>query len=208
MLQRSRWLVALAALAIGGVVSAALLFLANPARGAVEVYVASRDLPAGASLGADVIALEQISVASDPSLLFRRGDESRLAGLHASHALLSGQLIQRSDVMDSSVVADRRLVFVPVKDVPDVATGSKVDLLAVGGTTDRPTVIPFALGVLIRSTTSDGLIVVVTSAQAPAFVYAANAMRLVAVIAEPGAADGAESPVSSPSEALAAAAQR
>jgi hypothetical protein len=52
---------------------------------------------------------------------------------------------------------------------------------------------------------SGGLIVVVTSRQAAAFVYAANAMHLVAVIAEPGAADGAENAVSSPDQAIAVA---
>lgn len=208
MIQKKRWLVAFAALAIGGVVSAALLILANPARDSIDVYVAARDLPAGASLGLDAIAMERLPVASRQSLFFGHGDQSTLAGLRASHDLLSGQLIQRSDVMDSSSATDRRLVFVPVKDVPAADPGSKVDLLVVGGPPDHPTVIPFALGVEVRSTSSNGLTVVVTSRQASAFVYAADAMRLVAVIAEPGAADGTEGPVSSPSEAMATAAQR
>ena len=208
MIQRRRWLVAFAALGIGGAVSAALLVLANPERDAVDVYIAARDVPAGASLGPDAVAIERMPVASRQSLLFGRGDESRLAGLRASHDLVSGQLIQRSDVMEASSAADGRLVFVPVKDVPAAAPGSKVDLLVIGGTPDHPTVIPFALGVEVRSTNPDGLTVMVTSRQASAFVYAADAMRLVAVIAEPGAADGAEGPVSSSSEAMAAAAQR
>jgi hypothetical protein len=169
--------------------------------------VAARGVPAGASLGADAIAVERIPVTSRRSLLFGRGDESQLAGLRASHDLVTGQLIQRSDVMDASAAADRRLVFVPVKDVPPAAAGSKVDLLVLGGTPDRPTVMPFALGVEVRSTNANGLTVIVSSRQASAFVYAADAMRLVAVIAEPGVADGAEVPVSSPGEAMAAAAQ-
>lgn len=208
MIQRKRWLVAFAALGIGGAVSATLLVLANPGRDAVDVYVAARDLPAGSALGPDAVAIERMSVASRQSLLSGRLDESRLAGLRASHDLVSGQLIQRSDVMDASSAADRRLVFVPVKDVPAAAPGSKVDLLVIGGTSDHPTVIPFALGVEVRSTNAAGLIVMVTSTQASAFVYAADAMRLVAVIAEPGAADGSEGPVSSSSDAMAAAAQR
>jgi hypothetical protein len=142
------------------------------------------------------------------SLLFGRGDESELAGLRATHDLASGQLIQRSDVMDSTSFADRRLVFVPVKDVPVAVAGSKVDLLVIGGTADHPTVVPFALGVEVRSTVSDGLVVVVASKQAAAFVYAANAMRLAAVIAESGAADGGEAPISNPDQAMAAAAGR
>jgi hypothetical protein len=208
MIQKRRWLVAFAALGIGGAVSAVLLFIANPGREAVDIYVAARDLPAGAALGGDAIALERMPVASRRSLFFGQGDESLLAGMRASHDLVSGQLIQKSDVMDASSAADRRLVFVPVKDVPVAPAGSKVDLLVIGGTPDHPTVMPFALGVEVRSTNANGLIVMVTSRQASAFVYAADALRLVAVIAEPGAAEGAEGPVSSPSEAIAAAAQR
>jgi hypothetical protein len=193
-------------LAIGGGVSAALLVAANPARDTFEVYVAARDLPAGSSLGTGDLVLERISVASR-SLLFGPGDESELAVLQASHDLASGQLIQRSDVMDSSSVADRRLVFVPVADVPAAVAGSKVDLFVIGGTADHPTVVPFALGVEVSSTVSGGLVVVVASKQAAAFVYAANAMHLAAVIAEPGAAAGAEAAISSPDQAMAAAAQ-
>lgn len=203
-----RWLLAFAALAIGGGVSAALLVIANPNRDSAEVYVAARDLPAGASLGADALALERISVASGRSLLFGRGDEAALAGLRATHDLASGQLIQRSDVMDSTSFADRRLVFVPLKDVPLMAAGSKVDLLVVGGPAEHPTVLPFALGIEVRSTASDGLVLVVGSKQAAAFVYAANAMHLVAVVAEPGAAGGAETAISGPDQAMAAAAQQ
>jgi hypothetical protein len=208
MFQRKRWLVAFAALVVGGTVSAAMLFLANPARDAVEAYVAARDLPAGASLGADSIAIERVVIASGQSLLFVRGDGPSLVGMRASHDLSTGQLIQRSDVMDASTTADRRLVFMPVKDVPALSPGSKVDLLVIGGAADHPTVIPFAIGVEVQSTVSGGLVVVVTTRQAAAFVYAANAMRLVAVIAEPGAADGAESPISSSSEAMSAVAGR
>ena len=207
MIQRKRWLVAFAALGIGGAVSATLLFLANPAHDSVDVYVAARDLPAGASLGADAVAIERMPLATNRSLLFGREDGPVLAGMRASHDLVSGQLIQRSDAIDSSSVLDRRLVFVPVKNVPAADPGSRVDLLVVGGTPDRPTVIPFALGVEVRSTSPDGLTLIVTSRQASAFVYAADAMQLVAVIAEPGAAAGAEGPVSSASEAMATVAQ-
>jgi Flp pilus assembly protein CpaB len=205
MIQRRRLVMAFVALAIGGAVSATLLILANPSRDAVDVYVAARDLPAGASLAVDAVAIERLPVASRRSLFFGRGDESRLSGMRASHDIISGQLIQRSDAMDASSAADRRLVFVPVKDVPSAAPGSKVDLLVIGGSPDHPTVTPFALGVLVRSTNDAGLTVIVTSRQASAFVYAADAMRLVAVIAEPGAGEGAETPVSSSSEAMAAA---
>lgn len=203
-----RWLLAFVALAIGGGVSAALLIAANPARDAVEVYVAARDLPAGATLGSDVLAFQRVNLTAVRSLLFSRGDASQLAGQRASHDLASGQLIQRSDVMDAKSFADRRLVFVPVKDAPGAIAGSKVDLLVIGGTADRTTVFPFALGVEVRSAVAGGLIVVVESKAASAFVYAAETMHLTAVIAEPGAGGAGEVPISTPDEAMATAAQR
>jgi Flp pilus assembly protein CpaB len=206
MIPMKRWLAALGALAIGGGVSAALLVAANPGHDVLEVYVAARDLPAGASLATDDFVLEPITVASGRSLLFVRGDASELAGQRATHDLAAGQLIQRSDVMVSSTIADRRLVFVPVQNVPAAVPGSKVDLLVIGGTADHPTVVPFALGVEVSTTVSGGLVVVVASNQAAAFVYAADAMHLAAVIAEPGAAAGAEAAISSPDQAMAAAA--
>jgi hypothetical protein len=206
MLQMNRWWAAFAALAIGGGVSAALLFFADPARSATEVYVATRDLPAGVSLDSDALALERISGASDMTLLFVRGNEAELAGLRASHDLVAGQLIQRTDVMDSAS-RDVRLVFLPVKDAPPAGAGARVDILAIGGTVDHPTVVPFALGVEVRASASGGLVVAVASRRAAAFVYAANAMHLVAVIAEPGSAEGTEGAVSSPDQAIAAAQQ-
>jgi hypothetical protein len=172
----------------------------------VDVYVAARDLPAGASLAADSIAIERVIITAGRSLLFTRADEPRLGGMRASHDLSAGQLIQRSDVMDSNISADRRLVFMPLKDVPAAPPGSKVDLLVVAGAPDHPTVAPFALGVMVNGALPGGLVVVVASKQASAFVYAATAMRLVAVISEPGAAEGAESSVSSISEAISVAA--
>lgn len=198
---------AVAALVIGGGVSAALLVVSDPGRSAVEVYVAARDIPAGATLGGDALGLDRVNVGSRRPLLFGRGDASALAGLRASHELSSGQLVQRSDVMDSTSFADRRLVFLPVKDVPAAGPGSKVDILVVGGTAAQPTVIPFALGVEVRATVSGGLVVVVGTKQAAAFVYAANAMHLAAVVADPGAAGGVEGAISTPDQAMAAAAQ-
>jgi hypothetical protein len=205
MLQMNRWWAAFAALAVGGSVSAALLFFADRA-GSTDVFVAAHDLPAGASLGADALMVERISVASGQALLFFRGDQADLAGLRATHDLAAGQLIQRTDVMDSTS-SDRRLVFLPVKDAPPAGAGSRVDLLAIAGTVDHPTVVPFALGVEVRSSASGGLVVVVASRQAAAFVFAANAMHLVAVIAEAGSAEGAEGAITSPDQAIAAVQQ-
>jgi hypothetical protein len=180
--------------------------VAGPQRDAIEVYVASRDLPAGELLRAESLALERVGVTAGRSLLFGRGDETTLASLRASHDLSSGQLIQRSDVMDSGKFADERLVFLPLKDTPTAAPGSKVDLFVIRGSADRPSVIPFALGIEVRAVVSGGLVVAVTARQATAFVYAATAMRLAAVITETGAAGGVEEAISGPDQAIAAAA--
>jgi hypothetical protein len=201
------WLVALVALAMGGGVAASLLVFANPARSEVDVYAAERDVPAGAVITADVLQLEGVAVPHGASSFYMRGDEPQLEGLLASHDLVAGQLIQRGDVLAAGSTADERLVYVPVKDAPPAAPGAKVDLLLIGGTPDRPTIVPFALGVPIRAIVTGGFIVSVSSRQAPAFVYAAEVLRLAAVIASPGAAPGSESPIGAPDQALSVAAQ-
>jgi hypothetical protein len=202
-----RWLIALLALAMGGGVSAALLVFANPDRETVDVYVASRDIPAGSPIASGAFTLVRLPASSLTPLLFRRGEAAKLAGLRATHDLLSGQLIQRSDATSQENVADRRLVLVPLKDAPPAAAGSKVDLLIVAGPPDHLSVAPFAIGVEVRASVAGGLVVAVSSRQAPAFVYAANAMRLTAVIADPSAAAGVEGAVSTLEQAIAVAAQ-
>jgi hypothetical protein len=201
------WLVAMIALALGVGVTAALLVLANPARNEVDVYAITHDVTAGAVITADALRLEPVIISNGGSLLFKRGDESQLAGIHARHDLSAGQLLQRSDVGAAPAVADERLVFVPVKDAPPASPGSKVDLLVISGAPDHPAVIPFALGIEIRAVVNGGFIVAVPSKQAAAFVYAAEVMRLAAVIAGPLAATGAEGPVDAPDQAMAVAVQ-
>ena len=78
---KKRWLVALAALMAGGGVSAALLVFADPTRGAVDVYAAARDLPAGASMSTDAIQLKRVSIEGGAAQLFTVGEESRLSVL-------------------------------------------------------------------------------------------------------------------------------
>jgi hypothetical protein len=202
-----RWATALVALGLGAGVSAALLVFANPERNAIEVYAAARDIPAGGALASDSVVLVRVSSIGLPPLLFKGGDQAALAGLHATHDLAAGQLIQRSDATTADALPDRRLVFVPVKDAPPAAAGSRVDLLVVDGSPDHLSVSPFALGVEVQGSVAGGLVVVVSSRQAPAFVYAAVAMRLTAVIAGAGAAGGAEGGVSTAEQAVAVAAQ-
>jgi len=203
-----RWLIATAALLAGGGVSAALLVAADPARSAVDVYAAAHDLPAGAALSTEAIQLRRVSVVGGAALLFTRVDESRLTAMRAAHDLAAGQLIQRGDVMGSASFADRRLVFIPLSGMPPVPAGAKVDLLLVGGSSDHPTVVPFAQGVDVQAAVSGGLVVAVPAKEAAAFVFAAASMHVVAVVAEPGTADGIEIPVSSIEDAMAVVAGR
>jgi hypothetical protein len=203
-----RWLIAMVALFAGGGVSAALLVFADPSHGSVDAFAAARDLPAGAQLSNDAIQLERVSVAGGTALLFTRNDDSHLLSMRAAHDIPAGQLIQRGDVMGSSSLADRRLVFIPVTAVPATSPGAKVDLLVIGGTADHPTVVPFALGVAVDASVSGGLIVAVPAKEAAAFVFAGATMHLAAVIAEPGAGEGTETPISTPEDAMAVASGR
>ena len=202
-----RWATAVVALALGAGVSAALLVFANPERNAIEVFAAARDIPAGAALAPDSVVLVRMSTIGLPPQLFKGGDQASLAGMHATHDLAAGQLIQRSDVTTVEAIPDRRLVFVPVKDAPPATAGSRVDLLVVDGSPDHLSVSPFALGVEVQASVPGGLVVVVSSRQAPAFVYASVALHLAAVMANAGAAAGAEGGVSSADQAVAVAAQ-
>ncbi|HYM67540.1 MAG TPA: SAF domain-containing protein [Patescibacteria group bacterium] len=202
-----RWLVAAAALALGGAVSAGLLAATAPARGTVEVWSATRSVAAGAQLTADAIEPVSLNAQMATFQLFTRGEVNQLLALRATHDLAAGQLIQRSDVTGSSAPLNRRLVFVPIKDVPPAGPGSRVDLLIVGGSPDSPTVQVFALGVEVSSTAPGGLVLVVPSPRAAAFVYAAATLNLAAVVAEPGAAGGSELPVSTADQAIAVASQ-
>lgn len=203
-----RWLIAAAALLAGGGVSAALLVVADPSRSAVDVYAAANDIPAGAALSTDSVLLKRVSVTGGASLLFTRGDESRLTAMRAAHDLAAGQLIQRSDVMGPTSFADRRLVFIPLSGVPLAPAGARVDLLLIGGSADHPTVVPFALGVEVQASVSGGLIIAVPAREAAAFVFAAAGMHLAAVVAEPGSADGTEVPISSLEDAISVVAGR
>jgi SAF domain len=201
------WMVALIALAMGGAVSATLLVFANPARDTVDVFAVTRDLQAGSVITADVLRLEPVVISAGASSLFTRSEESQLDGRRAGHDLSAGQLLQRADLLGVSAVADERLVFIPVKDAPPAAPGSKLDILYISGTADSPAIVPFALGVEVRMVVTGGFVIAVPSKQAAAFVYAAEVMRLVALVAAPDAASGSESPIGAPDQALAVAAQ-
>src|SRR5450759_1037292 len=111
------------------------------------------------------------------------------------------------DIPAGAVLASDSLVLVRVKDAPPVPPGSRVDLMVVDGAPDHLSVSPFALGVEVQASVAGGLVVVVSSRQAPAFVYAAAGMHLTAIIAAAGTGDGAEAAVSTADQAMAVAAQ-
>ena len=201
------WIVASIALALGGAVSAALIVFASPDRDSVEVYAVARDVASGSELTHDSLRLQSVVMPDGIDALFTRGDESQLQGRHASHDITAGQLLQRTDLLAPGAVAEERLVFLPIKDTPPAVPGSKLDLLLIAGTADHPTVVPFALGVEVRAVVPGGLVVAVPSRQASAFVYAAEAMRLVAVVAASNAAIGSEAPIGTPDQAMAVVAQ-
>jgi len=161
----------------------------------------------GSELTHDSLRLQSVVMPDGIDALFTRGDESQLQGRHASHDITAGQLLQRTDLLAPGAVAEERLVFLPIKDTPPAVPGSKLDLLLIAGTADHPTVVPFALGVEVRAVVPGGLVVAVPSRQASAFVYAAQAMRLVAVVAASNAAIGSEAPIGTPDQAMAVVAQ-
>jgi hypothetical protein len=200
-----RWATALLALAAGFGVSAALLVFTNPDRDAVEVYAAARDIRVGSTFAPDSVVLVRVSASGLPPLVFKRADGAKLATLFATRELASGQLIQRSDARSRDSIADRRLVFLPLKDAPPVAPGSKVDVLVIDGSLDHLSVSPFALGIEVNGSAPGGLVLVVSSRQAPAFVYASIVLRLTAVVAEAGTVTGAEGAISTPEQAVAVA---
>ncbi len=197
-----RWIVAGVALAASIAVSATLLIVADPSRGAVQVASAAHDIPAGSLLDQDLVTFDRITIDAGSPAFFTRRDVGLLSSLRATHDLAAGQLIQRSDVAAPSSITDRRLVFVPVKDVPPVSAGDRVDLLLVTGDPGHPTVEPFAVGIDVRAATASGLVVEVPASKAAAFVYAGSAMQLVAVVAESGSGQGAEMPVANDQQAI------
>jgi len=201
------WIVASFALALGGGVSAALIVFTSPDRDRVEVYAVAREVASGSELTHDSLRLQSVLMPEGLDTLFTRSDGSQLQGRHASHELTAGQLLQRTDLLAPGGVADERLVFLPIKDAPPAGPGSKLDLLLIAGTADHPAVVPFALGVEVRVVVTGGFVVAVPSRQASAFVYAAEAMRLVAVVAAPNAPKGDEAPIGAPDQAMALAAQ-
>lgn len=197
--------IAAAALSVGLGTAVTLLVLTGgaPSR---DVYVATTDLPAGGAFDADSVHLARVSLdAAQLGQAFAAGEQADLFKRHASHDLVAGQVVQRSDSAGAGAAAGgRALVLLPLKSSPPLHVGDRVDLLLVGGSAERTTVTLFAGGVRVAGLAQDGPVLDVASRQAAAFVYAGAALRLVAVPVVPGAGSD-EIAVTSAAEAGAAA---
>jgi len=199
--------VALIAVAVGVAASVGLLAYSRSAAGTRSVFAVTRDIPAGASLTPD--ALEPVQAALDPAQaagLFPAAERSRLIGSRARHQLSGGQLLQRGDVEPAGTEAAGSLVAVPIKELPPVRAGDRVDLFALVGSGDHLSAQPFAWSVQVAAVTADGLVLQVQSRQELGFVCAAGTRRLAPVLTTAPAPPAGTVPIASPEQALAAVA--
>jgi len=185
------------ALLSGGAVSVGLLLVDRGDADAHDFYVAAHDVPAGTRLSADLLRTERLQLGRAPSLAFGPEAKAALPGRRASPELRAGQLIQAADLAGPAAAPDRRLVWVPIKDLPPSGPGDRLDLLLLSGPPERTVVTPFAVDLLVHSAGNGGAVLAVPSRQAPAPLYAGAAGRLVAVTAAPGSAGGDEGSVTS-----------
>src|SRR2546421_3192988 len=94
-----RWLVAATAVVAGRLVTVALLaYTGSQAATQDEVYVAVRDLPAGAPLAPDAVRLERVRLGAAGGAALGPGAARLLGTARAAHDLVAGQLVQRSDL--------------------------------------------------------------------------------------------------------------
>jgi Flp pilus assembly protein CpaB len=193
-----RWVIALLALLLGGGTAAVLLVVANPDAGTERVLAASRDVPAGAALDATSLAVVTVRLGPASALAFAESATAELQGLRTTHALLAGQVIQRSDVGSGAGSGRQapalRSLVVPVRSAPPVGPGDRVDLLAITGAGGATAVLPFATDLLVRAQISGALVLAVDPVQAGALAFAGVTTPLIAVSASGGA--GGEPPVS------------
>jgi hypothetical protein len=193
--------VAAAALGAGGLVAGALiLYTGTQSHAQDQVYVAVRDVPAGAVLEPDAVRIDLVRLDADRRAVLGPSSARLVFSSRAAHDLVAGQLLQRSDLATADAGPDRRRVLIPVKDAPPVAAGDRVDLLLLSG----GVVSPFVFGLEVVSAAPDGLVVSAPSRTASALVWAAAGGHLVAVVADPGARRGDEAAVGSLEQAEAA----
>ena len=200
--------IVIAALALATGIGTAGALLAYAGGNLRPVYVAGIDLPAGAVITRASLRLAPVQLArAQLDLAFQPGQERNLVGSRASHPVAAGQLLQRPDVVAASgdPAAGLAQVLVPVHDAPPLRAGDRIDLLAVAVAAERTVVTPFATGVLVAGVSDRGLVLSVRAHQAPAFVFAASAMRLAVVVVDPEGPAPELAPVAGPEQALAEA---
>ena len=198
--------VAAVAIAVGAAVSAGLIAYQAATVGGRGFLAAAHDLPAGASVTADSFEVVQVVVAPAQAVVLLPASSSRLrVGSRAVHPLLAGQLIVRGDLEAAGTDAAAALVAVPIKDLPPTRAGDRVDLFVLTGTGEHASAQPFAWAVPVAAVTGDGLVLRVATHQELAFVYAAGALRLAAVVSGAGPPAAPMAPMTSPDQALAAA---
>jgi hypothetical protein len=123
-------------------------------------------------------------------------------GLLAYTALIAGS--RPVPVAPARTEAADALVAMPIKDLPPVRAGDRVDLFALTGGGDHLSAQPFAWSVRVAAVSADGLILHVPSRLELAFVYAAAALRMAAVLTTASVPPAGAAPITSPEQALAA----
>lgn len=197
-----RIVIAAVALLAGLAVAGGLLLYDRAGQTGAEVYVAAVDLPAGAHLGGGAARLVRAVLdARQAALAYRAGEEGRLGATVAAHDLTAGQIIQRSDTVLAGHDVQRALVVLSLKEAPPLRAGDRIDLLSVAGTGENVVVTLFAPAVEVHAVGASGVVVSVGAAQAPGFVYAGAALRLVAVLVPNGARPAEETSVNSAQQA-------
>ena len=200
-----RIIVAAVALAAGAAVSAGLLAYSSAIGGSRGFLAAAHDLPAGAALTADSVEVVQVVAAPAQAAVLLAAPGSRLpVGSRTTHLLTAGQLLVRGDLEAAGPEVAASLVAVPIKDLPPTRAGDRVDLFVLSGTGDHAAAQPFAWAVPVAAVTGDSLVLRVGVRQELAFVYAAGALRLAAVVSGASAPPAAVAPITSPDQALAA----
>ena len=199
--------VATLALAIGIAVSAGLVVYASNTGMARSYLALARDLPAGATITSD--SLLAVRAGLDPAQVagvFAAAERGRVLGGRVRHQLSAGELLQRGNLEPAGAEAADSLVAVPIKEMPPLRAGDRVDLFALLGSGEHLSALPFAWAVPVAAVTSDGLVLQVPSRQELAYVYAAGGMRLAAVSTTAQSSPAGVAPITSAEQAMAAAA--
>jgi hypothetical protein len=187
-----------AASLVVGLGSAGLLLAGGAGAGGIPATVVTRDVAAGAIVGADAVQTVRVVMPSGAST--PPASPGSVVGRRATHDLTAGQVLQVSDVAAAGSGEGRARVLVPLQAAPPLHAGDRIDLLLIGG--EHGAVTPFAANIRVAEVTAGGPVLDIPARQASAFVYAAAALRLVAVTVDPGAPP--EAYIGGADEALAA----